>query len=131
MEEDYEKFADLNKREKRISSQLESLVDEITVMFKASAKAQAITKTIKNQILHLNEKKVELQKQIEEIKKDKADISRKMSMGLGAAITVRGDVYRNVIIKIDTATLCIWKSESYVKYICKNEAIERRTVPRE
>lgn len=131
LEEDYEKFADLNKREKRVTSQLETLVDEITLKFKASAKAKTITKAQKTQILNLNEKKVELQKQIEEIKKDKADISKKMSMGLGAAIVIRGEVYRNVVIKIDTATQYIWKNESYVKYICKNETIERRTVPRE
>lgn len=128
---DYEKFMELNQQEKKATMKLEKLVDDITALFKASAKTKNITKSRKQEILLLNEKKVALQQEIDEIKSNKADITRKMSMGMGAAIVIRGDVYRNVVIKIDTATQYIWKNESYVKYVCKNESIERRTVPRE
>ncbi len=129
LEADYTKFMDLNQKEKKANSRLENVVDEITSLFKASAKAKAVTKAQKAEILKLNDKKTEIQKEIEQIKADKNDISRKMSMGMGAAIVIRGDIFRNVVIKIDTASLYIWKPESYVKFICKNESIERRTVP--
>lgn len=130
-EEEYEKYLDLVNKEKTVSSKLDNVVDEITVLFKASAKAHAITKAQKSAILLLNEKKIVFQNEIEQIKEAKADISSKMARGMGAAIIVRGDVFRNVIIKIDTATQYIWKAEAFVKYICKNQIIERKTVPRE
>ena len=49
--------------------------------------------------------------------------------GNGASIIIRGDIYPNVYICIDTAKLCITRKESYTRYVCKNNTIERRTIP--
>lgn len=130
-EEEYEKYQELNNQERKTNSKLEKIVEDITTMFKASAKAGAVTKAQKSAILLLNERKVECEKMLEKIKSDKLDISSKMARSMGASITVRGDVYRNVVIKIDTATQYIWKTEAFVRFICKNQTIERRSVPRE
>lgn len=128
LREDYDVFLGLIKTEKKLGGEMETLLEKITEIFKISAKTKTITGNQKRELLSLNDKKQEIQKKLEDIKSDKADISRKMSMGMGASITIRGDVYRNVVICIDTAMQYIMRNESYVKYICVNETIERKAI---
>lgn len=124
--EDYNTYMELNKSEKKSVDELEKLLVTISEMFKMN---KTISEVQKQELLKLNEKKIEIQKTIDQIKDDKADISRKMSLGAGAAIIIRGDINRNVVICIDTAIKYILNKETFVKYICKNDEIERRTVP--
>ena len=72
-----------------------------------------------------------MQEELKSIRSDKEDIARKMSMGGNASIIIRGDVYRNVLISIDAARLAILKEETYVRYVCRNDEIQRRAIPRE
>ena len=80
-------------------------------------------------LLKLKEKKDRICAEIDEINEKKADISRRMAEGNGASIIIIGDIYPNVYICIDTAKLCITRKESYTRYVCKNNTIERRTIP--
>ena len=128
LESDYYEFAVLAKNEKVKNEELEQVVDEITAILKSRNKS-GINSNDKAALLTLKNKKDEICKQIEDIKESKADISRKMAAGQGASIVIRGDIYRNVCIAIDVAKLTIANKESYVKYICKNNTIERRTIP--
>lgn len=126
--DDYAVYMELNKAEKEALSELQELLVTISEEFKKNTQLKGVGEAQKKELLKLNDKKIEIQKNIEKIKEDKADISRKMSLGAGAAIVIRGDVHRNVIICIDTAVQYILRKESFVKYVCKNETIERRTV---
>ena len=56
-------------------------------------------------------------------------IGLSMNRAAGAGFVIRGNVFRNVMIGIDAASICITREEAYVKYICKNHIIERRTIP--
>ena len=80
--------------------------------------------------MSMSKRKDALQEELRDIRSDKEEIARKMSMAGNASIIIRGNVYRNVLISIDAARLAILKDETYVRYICKDDAIERRTVPR-
>ena len=129
LKEDYTKFLVLDTKEKKTAAQLEQLVDEMTTLLKARAKAGSITDSQRERIMNMNKTKDSLQEELRNIKSDKEDLSRKMAMGGNASIIIRGDVHRNVLISIDTAKLSILAKETYIRYVCRNDAIERRTVP--
>ncbi|MCR5799867.1 MAG: FapA family protein [Lachnospiraceae bacterium] len=129
LEEDYMEFSALMVSEKKKQTELENVVDEITVIIKSRAKGGTMTKAMKLGLLKLKEKKDQICTEIDEINEKKTDISRRMAEGNGASVTMRGDIYPNVYICIDTAKLRIARKESYTRYVCKNNMIERRTIP--
>ena len=130
LKDDYTKFLQLEQKEKRTSVSLEQLVDELTSMLKARAKAGSVNNAQREKIMSMSKRKDALQEELRDIRSDKEEIARKMSMAGNASIIIRGNVYRNVLISIDAARLAILKDETYVRYICKDDAIERRTVPK-
>lgn len=129
--EDYTRFLQLEQKEKRIAASLEQIIDDLTSMLKARAKAGTVNKAQRENILAINRRRDSMQEELKSIRSDKEDISRKMSMGVNASIIIRGDVYRNVLISIDAARLAILKEETYVRYVCRNDEIQRRAIPRE
>ena len=129
--EDYTRFLQLEQKEKRIAASLEQIIDDLTSMLKARAKAGSVNKAQRENILAVNRKRDSMQEELKSIRSDKEDIARKMSMGGNASIIIRGDVYRNVLISIDAARLAILKEETYVRYVCRNDEIQRRAIPRE
>jgi len=131
LKEDYTRFLQLEQREKRIASALEAVLEDITAMLKARARAGTINKSQKESILESNKKKNSMQEELKNIKVDKEAIGRKMAMGGNASIIIRGDIHRNVLISIDAAKLSILKDEAYVRFVCRDDSIERRVVPRD
>lgn len=130
LKDDYTRFLQLEQKEKRAAVSLEQLVDELTGMLKARAKAGSINSAQRERIMIMSKKKDALQEELRDIRSDKEEISRKMAMAGNASIIIRGNVYRNVLISIDAARLAILKEETYVRYVCRDDAIERRTVPK-
>jgi len=129
LEEDYMEYSALMSSEKKKRTELDDIVNEITVIIKSRSKGGALTKEMKMGLLKLKEKKDRICTEIDEINDKKADISRRMAEGNRASVTIRGDIYTNVYICIDTAKLRITRKETYTRYVCKNNMIERRTIP--
>lgn len=127
-EEDYQKYADLSSQEKKMNKDLDDIVGDMTKILKVRNQGGTILKTQKLKVLELNKKKSELCTQIEDIKKRKEELARKMAESNNSAITVRGNIYRNVTICIDVTKLNILQTETFTRYQCRNGRIERRTV---
>lgn len=127
--EDYQRFKALSHEEKKKNNELSGVIDDITVLLKARAKNGYLSKEQRMGITTLKEKKETLCSEIEKIKKDMEDIGRSMSRSGAAGIVIRGTIFRNVMIGIDASQICITREENYIKYICKNNVIERRTIP--
>jgi len=128
-EEDYKKFSELSNKEKRKNNELSSVIEDITVLLRARAKNGYFSAEQKMSISKLKERKENICAEIENIKKEMESIGLSMNRAAGAGIVIRGNVFRNVMIGIDAASICITREEAYVKYICKNHIIERRTIP--
>ena len=131
LKEDYTRFLQLEQKEKRLAASLEQIISDLTSMLKARARAGSVNSTQREKILAINRRRDSMQEELKSIKSDKEDIARKMSLGGNASIIIRGDVYRNVLISIDAARLAILKEETYVRYICRDDEIQRRAIPRE
>lgn len=129
-EEDYAKTAELLREEKQLTKTVNQLVERMTdILQKRKRNPDSFTKKQKQILLQLNEQKEQYYNRIDEITKDKQDLATKMALGRTASIIVRGDVYRGTTISIDVAALSIMNTECFVRYINKNDKIERRTVP--
>lgn len=126
----YQKFSDFAKLQKKKNNELGEVVEEITQLLRIRSKnGGQFNREQRLSAMALKEKKESICAELEQIKLDMEDIGRSMSKSAGASITIRGNVYRNVMIGVDAAQICITRDESYVRYICKNNEIERRTVP--
>lgn len=130
-ESDYKEFVKLSVDEKNKNDELVSVVEKITAILKLRAKNGFFTNEQKRDTLSLKEKKDLLCEELKNIAERKTELGRKMTNASNSSITIRGAVYRNVLIGIDVARLWIEKEESYVQYVCKNDMIERRPVPRQ
>lgn len=128
-EENYRKFSLLSNQEKMKNNELSDVIEDITVILRARARNGYFSQEQKLSISKLKERKEKICAEIENIKKDMESIGASMNRAAGAGIVIRGTVFRNVMLGIDAASLCITREESYVKYICKNHVIERRTIP--
>ncbi len=126
--EEYETYLGIVKSEKECRAKAEEVVEEIGELLKIAQK-KGITQGQKERIMELNTMKDAIYRNIEEIERDKKFLSAKMSEGVNASITSKGTVHVNTLIGIDIAQVKILKEENYLKYICKNGEIERRTVP--
>lgn len=131
LKEDYTRFLQLEQKEKRLAISLEQLIDELTKTLKARAKAGSVNSAQRERILAINKKKESMYEELKDIRNDKEMISKKMAMGGNASIIIRGDVHRNVLISIDASRLAILSDETYVRFVCRNDEIQRRAVPRE
>ncbi len=130
-EEDYQKTADLIREEKELTQTVNQLVKKMTAILQQRKKSNTgFNKKQKAILLELNDKKEEYYKRIDEIGKDKQELATKMALGRTASIIIKGDIFRGTTVSIDVASLNVMKQESFVRYICKNDKIERRTVPR-
>ena len=130
-EEDYQKTADLIREEKELTQTVNQLVEKMTAILQQRKKSNTgFNKKQKAILLELNDKKEEYYKRIDEIGKDKQELATKMALGRTASIIIKGDIFRGTTVSIDVASLNVMKQESFVRYICKNDKIERRTVPR-
>ena len=124
-EDDYGQYDRLVKREEAINNELAEIVSEMTELLKVSRERGA-TQTQKDRIYELNIKKDAAYAQVDEIGKEKRELATKMAAGTNSYVEVRGDAYRNTTIGIDAAKLVLQKEESCVRFICKNDMIERR-----
>ena len=130
-EEDYQKTADLIREEKELTQTVNQLVKKMTAILQQRKKSNTgFNKKQKAILLELNDKKEEYYKRIDEIGKDKQELATKMELGRTASIIIKGDIFRGTTVSIDVASLNVMKQESFARYICKNDKIERRTVPR-
>lgn len=128
-ESDYIRFAQLAKKERDSDKELTKIMEGITKLLKLRAKNGAFTGEQKELIIQLKNKKDAICSEMDRIKEEKSQLGRSMAMATNSCIVIRGDVYRNVLVCIDVAKLLIEEKESYVKYVCRNDVIERRTVP--
>ncbi len=127
---DYQKFAKLNHRENKINTQLANAVSEMTTLLKIG-RERGVNQKQKDRIFALNEEKDAAYQTLDEIARDKKTLGDKMAMAANAAIIVRGDIFPNSTIGIETSTLLIKeKKETFVRFVCKDEQIERRSVPK-
>ena len=128
-EEDYAKTAELIREEKTLTKTVNALVEKMTLILQLKKKdPDTFTKKQKAALLQLNDQKEQFYKRIDEVAKAKQELSTKLSLGRTSAIIVRGDVYRGTTISIDVAKLVIMEQETFVRYINKNDKIERRTI---
>lgn len=131
-EEDYLKTAELIREEQTLRKSINLIIDQMTQMLQLRKQVPSrFTKKQKAILLELNDRKDEMYSRIDEIASDKQELAMRMSQGRSASIIVRGDVHKGTIISIDATNLVLLETENYVRYICKNDRIERRTVPRQ
>ncbi len=126
---DYQKFAKLTHKENKINNRLAEAVGEMTELLKIG-RERGVNQKQKDRIFELNEEKDAAYQTLDEIARDKRVLGDKMAMAAGAQIIVRGDVFPNTTIGIETSTLLIAREETYVRYVCKNDQIERKSVPK-
>lgn len=128
-EEDYQKYAALDKKEKEVNTGLARAVTEMSELLR-TAQIRGVSPEQKQRIYELNQIKDQCNATLEEISFSKKELSKKMAAGANATITVHNCLYRNSIITIDTSMLTILVEEAGSRFICKNEEIVRRTIPR-
>lgn len=126
-EEDYREFNKLVSKENKIKKQLTETISEMGNLLNIG-KAKGITPEQKDRIRQLNSIKLEADSEIDKIAEEKKFLGNKMMASTGASITIRGTVYRNTIISIDMAVMAIFKEEQFVRFVCRNEGIERKSV---
>ncbi len=131
LKEDYTRYLQLEQSEKKTTNLIQQRIDELSTLLKARAKAGSINSAQKEKILDINRRKDNLKEELQKIKFEKEDIGRRMSMGANASIIIRGNIFRNVLISIDAARLAILKEETYVRFVCRDDEIQRRAVPRD
>lgn len=129
VEADYKEFVQLTTDEKKKNEELSRVVGKITDVLRIRAKNGFFTKEQKAITISLKEQKDLLCEELKNIAERKSELGRKMSNASHSSITIRGTVYRNVLVGIDIARLLIEEQEFFVQYVCKNDTIERRTVP--
>jgi len=122
---DYMQFDNLNKKEETIKDEMAKIVSELTELLKASSERGATQKQ-KDRIYELNVMKDASYDQLDDISKEKRELAVKMSAGTNSYIEIRGDAYRNTNIGIDAAKLTLHREESCVRFVCKDDQIERR-----
>ena len=131
-EEDYLELSKLLSQERRMKQALVLVVEKMTEILQLKKNNQGVFTIKQKEILfQLNTQKDDYYKKIDELNKDKQELTKRMSLGQGTNITIKRDVHRGTIISIDTAILSIVKDECYVRFICKNSAIERTSIPQE
>ena len=124
-DEDYMQYDTLNKREETVNNELAAIISEMTELLKAS-KQRGATQQQKDRIYELNVKKDAAYAQVDDITKEKHELAVRMAEGTNSYVEIRGDAYRNTTIGIDAAKLVLHKEESCVRFICRNDKIERR-----
>ncbi len=124
-EADYMQYDNLTKKEEKINNEMAEIVAELMELLKAS-KERGATQKQKDRIFELNSMKDASYVQLDEISKEKRELALKMSAGTNSYVEVRGDAYRNTTIGIDATKLILHQEESCVRFICKNDKIERR-----
>lgn len=125
--EDYTRYMELANRVKELKSEAQETVETMSGLLMLGKK-QGIHDSQKQEIFKLKSKKDEIYAQIEEIERDKKEISSKMAMGANASISIRGDIHINTIIEIDASILKITKDECFTKFVCRNSVIERKVI---
>ena len=124
--EDYQQFDILLKKETATNDELKEIIAEISDLL-VDARDNGATPEKKDRIYELNVKKEAAYTTLDELGKEKKELVAKMEAGTNAYIEIKGDIYRNTRIYIDAAKLLIDKEESCVRFINKNDRIERRT----
>lgn len=124
-EEDYGEYDVLVKREEALNNELAEIVSEMTELLKVSSERGA-TQAQKDRIYELNIKKDATYAQVDEIGKEKHELAARMAAGTNSYVEIRGDAYRNTTIGIDASKLVLHKEECCVRFICKDDKIERR-----
>lgn len=127
--EDYNKFASLTQKEKEINSELAEAVAEMSDLLKIG-RERGVNKAQKERIFELNEKKDASYAELDGISAEKKELGEQMAKAAGADIIAHGDLYRNTMICIDASILAIVDQEACVRFICRNDIIERKTVQR-
>ncbi|MBQ0027918.1 MAG: DUF342 domain-containing protein [Lachnospiraceae bacterium] len=126
-QEDYHRFSELSKQENAINNNLANLVGELSDLLKI-ARERGLNGSQKEEVARLNEKKDEAYAELDSISLKKKELGEKMAKSAGAAIVVKGEVNCNTVITIDAAATIIGKTETYLKYLCRNDEIVRRTI---
>ena len=124
-EEDYGEYNVLVKREESLNNELAEIVSEMTELLKVSSERGA-TQAQKDRIYELNVKKDATYAQVDEIGKEKRELAARMAAGTNSYVEIRGDAYRNTTIGIDASKLVLHKEECCVRFVCKDDKIERR-----
>ena len=131
-EEDYETISDLLKEEHQLKIEVANIIGNMTnILQLRKVHPGSFSKQNKDVLFKLNTKKDEIYKRIDQIAKDKEELSKRMAIGQAANITVKGVVHIGTTISIDVARIIITRNESYVRFVCKNNIIERVTVPQD
>ena len=124
-DEDYSQYDALNKREDALNAELAEIVSEMTELLKISSERGA-TQEQKDRIYELNVRKDAAYAQVDEIGKEKRELALKMADGTNSYIEIKGDAFRNTTIGIDAARLVLHNEESCVRFICRDDRIEKR-----
>ena len=129
--EDYAKTAELIREEQQLKKTLNQIVRKMSdILQKRQQDTIKNTKQQKEILLELNEKKDLFYRRIDEILEAKQELAAKMALGRTASIIIKGDIYPGTTVGIDVAVFNVNQIESYVRYINKNDKIQRRTFPR-
>lgn len=126
-EADYIKFNDLTREEKEVNASLATTVSELMELLKIG-RERGVNASQKEHILELNQKRDEAYETLDIIADKKKELGEKMAKAANASIIVRGEANRNTVIAIDAANVVIQKTETYLKYICRNDMIVRKTI---
>lgn len=124
---DYERFANLSKKEKEINDNLAKVILEMSELLRVG-RERGINQEQKNRIFELKRIKDEANLDIDRIISDKKELGEMMAISAGAYVAVKGTVYRNTTISVGVAKLFIDKNESFTKFISKNDLIEKRAM---
>lgn len=127
MMEDYEKYLELTKLEKKVNDRLAVCVSDLSDLLRV-ARERGLDSKQKETVTNLNTMKDEAYAELDEISLKKKDLGEKMGKAAGAKIVIKGDANCNTVIAIDAATLVINRTETHLKYICRNDEIVRRTI---
>lgn len=126
-EEDYREYNRLSGKEVKAKQKLSEIISKMTTLL-TIGKEVGITAEQKTRIKLLNLQKGEIYAEIDKLASDKKFLNDKLVAGANASIVIRGTVYRNTLISIDMAIMAILKEEQYVRFVCRNEGIERKVI---
>lgn len=124
---DYEHFSDLNKKEKEINDNLAKVIYEMSELLKIG-RERGVNQKQKDRIFELKNLKDEANLSIEKIIAAKKELGEMMALSAGAYVAVRGTAYRNTTVSVGVAKLFIDSEESFIKFISKNDLIEKRAM---
>lgn len=124
-QEDYQSFLSLMAEQKNCKKEAEDVIQTMNDLLVA-ARDQGVTEEEKKLVLELKQRKNEIYARLEKIDQEKRELGEKMTLGANANVAIKGDVYPNTYIAVDVAQIKIIKKESYTRFVCKNDMIERK-----